>query len=309
MSTPDQLAEADTRLSVSYDGPALATGRMDAKVLAGAMASVAQLVDDSARLIHGADTNVRIEVSGDFRRGSFTYQIIATALSDLTAVQVKEILVWLGLIATTSGGSLISVLRWLRGRRVRKVSREGNQATITAGNDSTIVQLQVAQLVMNYPIRTALEGMTQPLAEAGITTLRTGEDIQAPDLEIQSPDREWFLAPAVETETLHSAETVAVLQIVSPVFKIGNKWQFSYPGEPMFYALILDRQFLDQAKKREVSLRWGDLVRVRLRTSVARTQAGTLSTTREILEVIEIVPPPEQFNIFPPADPEDSAER
>lgn len=298
LRAPLDLGE-DTTFSVTYDGPALAAGRMDVRVLASAMASVAQLVDDAARLLHGPRTGIRVEVSGNFRRGSFSYQVFAAAIADLTAEQVKEILVWLGLIASTSGSNVIEVVRWLRGRKVRKVTQEGQTATITAGNESTVVNLQVAQLVMNYNIRADLEGATQPLAESGIDVMRTGEYIETPSVEITAEDRGVFLAPPQEATTLHEGDAIAVLQLVSPVFKPGNKWQFAFPGEASFHAPIQDKSFLERARKREVEFRYGDLIRVHLRTTVSRTESGGLTTAREILEVIEILPPPEQFTIFP----------
>jgi hypothetical protein len=266
------------------------------------MASVAQLVEDSARLLYGSDTGIRIEVSGDFKRGSFTYQTISTAIAGVTADQVKEVLTWLGLLSAPTGLTVIGVLKWLRGRKIRRVVREGNDARITAGDDSTIVNLQVAQLVMNFSVRADLEGATQPLAEPGINVMRTGEDPENPAVEITDEDRESFLAPPPAAETLHDGESVAVLQLVAPVFKIGNKWQFAYPGEPAFHAPILDKKFLVRLQKREIPFLFGDLVRVRLRTSVTRTEAGTLSTSREIIEVLEVIPPTQQDDLFTPPE-------
>jgi hypothetical protein len=295
-------AEPATGLSVTYDGPALAAGRMDVRVLASAMASVAQLVEDSARLIYGNDADVRIEVSGDFRTGSFTYQNLATALSGLTTEQLRELLTWLGLIAAPTGLTVMGVLKWLAGKKPSRVTRDGDTAIIVSGNDNRVVNLHVAQLVLNHSVRTGIEGMTQPLAEAGIEVMKVGETATSTAVEITADERPAFLAPPPAAETLHDGEAIAVLQIVSPVFRLGNKWQFSHPGEPSFYAPILDRAFLQRFKNREIALLFGDLVRVRMRTAVTRTEAGSLSTTREILEVLEVIPPPKQVDMFEPPD-------
>ena len=79
---------------------------------------------------------------------------------------------------------------------------------------------------------------------------------------------------------------------------MGNKWQFAYPGEAPFFAPILDKTFLRRLQRREVVFSYGDLVRVRLRTIVSRTRAGSLSTAREIIEVFEILPPAKQTDLF-----------
>lgn len=288
-----------TQLPVTYDGPALASGRMDIRILAGAMASVAQLVEDSARLVHGADTGIRIEVSGDFRSGSFTYQTISTAVSGITQEQLKEFLVWLGLLSTPTGLSVAGVLKWLNGRKIKRVTREGaNDAKIVSGDGSVIVNMQIAQLVVNQTIREDFERITQPLAESGIVVMRTGEEVDSPALEIIKEELPSFLAPPAAAETVHDGEAVAVLQLVSPSFKIGHKWQFAYPGEGAFFAPILDAACLKKLQRRDVSFYFGDLVRVRLRTSVTRTENGALSTTREILEVLEKIEPPKQEDLF-----------
>jgi hypothetical protein len=254
-------------------------------------------VDDATRLTFGTDAELRIEVSGNFRRGSFSYQIITTAVAGLTPDQIKDILMWLGLISAPTGLTVIGVLRWLKGRKP-EIRREGNDVRIVAGNQSNVVNLQVANLVMNYGIRSALEGVTQPLEQPGIEVVRTSEADSAPITEIGRDERRSFLAPVPAAESLHDGESVAVLQIVSPVFRIGNKWQFAYPGEAPFFAPILHKEFLVRFQRREVAFLFGDLVRVRLRTIVTRTEAGTISTTREILEIQEIIPPPKQTDLF-----------
>lgn len=291
------LAAEGVSLSVTYDGPEVATGRMDLRLLATAMASVAQLVDDAARITYGTDAGVRIEVSGDFRRGSFTYQIIASALAELQTHQVKEILEYLGLISGFTGVTVVGVLKWLKGRKPDRIERVGNEARIVARGQSQVINLQIAQLVVNQSIRADFEGMTQPLERPGINVMRTSGDDTAP-VEISRDERESFLAPPPVAELLDGGESEPILQLISPNFRIGNKWQFSYPGEAPFFAPILDKDFLKRLQRREVSFFFGDLVRVRLRTVVSRTETGTLSTTREILKIIDKIDPPKQWSLF-----------
>jgi len=296
-----QPREPAVRLVVGYDGPALATGRMDVRVLAGAMASVAQLVDDATRITYGMDAGIRVEVSGNFRRGSFSYQIIATVIAGLTPEQIRNVLEWLGLISTATGLTVVGVLKWLRGRKV-EAKRDGDNVVLTAGNQTNVVNLQVAQLVLNHSVRMGFEGITQPFEQVGIDVLRTSEREGAPTTEISKQERKSFIAPPPLAEALHDGESVAVLQVVSPVFRVGNKWQFAYPGEAPFFAPILDKGFMFKFERREEGFLFGDLVRVRLRTVITRTEAGTLSTSREILEILEKIEPAKQTDLFSPPE-------
>ena len=164
------------------------------------MASVAKLVDDATRIVHGTDAALRVEVSGDFRRGSFTYQLSQTAVSQLTPDQIRQTLEWLGLIATVSGVSVVGVLKWLGGRKVEQVTRLGDEVQLTAGDQSQVVNFHVAQLVMNYGIRSDFEGVTKPLGDPGITVLRTSEADHSAATEITQDELPAFVAPPPAAE-------------------------------------------------------------------------------------------------------------
>ena len=290
------------RINVRYTGPALASGRMDVRQLAPAMASVAQLVDDAARLLFGQEAEARIEISGDFRRGSFAYEFFAVPHGALNPDELKNLLEWIGLIATSSGVSgvtLFQVIKWLRGRKARKMERlPGNNVEIHAGDGSIVAPIQIANLVVNYQVRNAVEGITEPLARQGIDSVEIGEKGAEPAVEITRQERELFLAPPPDAEPLHKATSETVLQVVSPVFKVGNKWQFAYPGEASFHAAILDKAFLQRMQNREVVFGFGDLIRAEVRTSVSRSEGGKLSTEREIVKVNEVLPPAQQTDLF-----------
>lgn len=288
----------DIRLELSYDGPALATGRMDVRVLAAAMASTAQLIDDSTRELYGADAQVRIEVGGDFRKGSFTYAIYAMAVAGVDPTTIRQILEWIGLTGAAAT-SVFGILRWLNGRKA-KLKKIGDQVEIRAGGDIQIVNLQIAQLAFNYQVRTGIEGIVAPLENEGIDEMRiSAAGAVVPKSVIKREERALFAAPEPAAEQLGLNEGDAVLQIVSPVFRVTNsKWQFAYPGEAAFFAPILDADFVKRIRRREEHFSFGDLVRVRLRTTVTRTESGSLRTEREILRVFEKIEPAEQSDMF-----------
>lgn len=289
---------ADVRLQVTYDGPAVASGRMDIRVLASAMASVAQLVDDAARISYGTQAQVRIEVGGDFRRGSFSYELVTQALQHLSADQLRELLEWLGLLAAPTGVTVLGVIRWLRGRKVQRAERSGKEVNIiVADGDSRVVNMHIGQLVLNPTVRMDIQGVMQPLESAGIDEFRAGAPGAEP-VRVTADEQAYFNAPPAAAEKVHDAVDLTLLQLVSPIFRDGNKWQFSYPGEGPFHAAVTDKKFLREVKGHIVQFGYGDLIRVRLRTTVTRTELGQLRTDREVVEVVELIPPAKQTDLF-----------
>ncbi|MBI2407506.1 MAG: hypothetical protein HYV19_04305 [Gemmatimonadetes bacterium] len=289
----------DIRLELSYDGPALATGRMDVRLLAAAMASTAQLIDDSTHEMFGPDAEVRIEVGGDFRKGSFTYAIHALAVAGIDAEAIRRVLQDIGLISGATGATVIGVLKWLRGRKA-KVKRTGESIELHAGRDVQVVNLHVAQLVYSPRVRSGIEGLVAPLSHDGIEEMRMGTGIASePIVTIDRNERSAFIAPEPTPERVGENVGEALLQVVSPVlYASDRKWQFAYPGETAFFAPVLDTEFMKRFRRREIDFLFGDLVRVELKTTVTRTEAGTHRTEREILKVYEKIEPPKQIDLF-----------
>ncbi|WP_061165200.1 hypothetical protein [Caballeronia temeraria] len=66
------------RFNVVYDGPALAEHRMDVRDLAPALVAIADLFTAANKELNGDSADVRVEVKGSFKAGSFELDLIYT---------------------------------------------------------------------------------------------------------------------------------------------------------------------------------------------------------------------------------------
>jgi hypothetical protein len=86
--------EGDTlEITVSYDGPELAGGRMDMRYLAPAMLATAKLFEHTAQEMYGSAAALKIDVQADFQRGSFTYHVLTQRHRLVNRLLITSVLV------------------------------------------------------------------------------------------------------------------------------------------------------------------------------------------------------------------------
>jgi len=169
-SSEIEREQEEVRLTVSYDGPELQSGRMDARDLAPAMLATALLVEHSAQQIYGATAGLKIDIQADFRRGSLTYPIIVQgavgfAATLLTNLSVSDVIL--------SVQSLFDLIKFSRGRSPSEIIRADNGSTIVFHDgDSTTVNINTLNLYSSPTIRKDIEGVVAPLTKPGIDELR-----------------------------------------------------------------------------------------------------------------------------------------
>lgn len=281
------LEDGSVKVVVVYGGPAVNAGRMDARELAPAMLATAHLFEHTASLLYGSASGVKIEVNADFQRGSFAYELVARAL-EVTSTLMGN----LSISDVVAVGALaIGTVRWLRGRTPARIDRGPEQATIIMHEgDSITVNIQVAQVIMNTTIRADLEGIVEPLKRPGIDDFRLESGV-APTQTVVRDEVDYFRAPTVADELLLDEEVTDVVQVVAPYFAPGHKWEFALAGGERFWARIADGKFLKAVARHEVSFGAGDALKVRMKFRVTRTADGAFDRAREIIEVLEIIPP------------------
>jgi hypothetical protein len=281
------------RFNVVYDGPALAEHRMDVRDLAPALVAMADLFTAANRVLNGDSADVRVEVKGSFRAGSFHIELIFTQqfLSQLrdmfagtSATAVANAWTILGLVGCVGGGGIIGLLRVLRGRRVHRIEPLGENVRIWVTESESIeVEDKVVRLWRNQSVRVALQKTLSPLEREGITSFGIVRDTQI-ELAIDDAELPTFEASIDEGEVVTDHVVRKVLQIESVVFKDGNKWRV-HDGQYPFFALLEDESFLARINAGE-RFGKGDVLVVDLR-QVQTVEAGTLKTENHIVKVLE----------------------
>lgn len=294
-------ATEEIRFVVTYDGPAVDAGRMDAQTLGAAMMAMAQLVDAGAGLQYGARRSVTTEVTADFKQGSFSFAVIAAldwsgaADALLKTATLKDLLEALGVVG---GGGLIAAVKWLRNRPVTKVEpRPDGQAVVTAeGGETTIVHAQTAIFLQNSTVRGALHGVVAPLRMDGIEHLLTGVQGEARLGEVTAREVDLFDPPLPSGEQLKDQVTAEIIAVAGLSFEKGKKWRFRLAdGTP--FSSALDDAFAARVARHEVTFGAGDALDVELRTIVVRDGDGTLHAARTIQRVLRLLPPPKQLHL------------
>lgn len=293
MASPVAGEEA-VQVTVKYEGPGVANGQMDARDLAPAMLATAHLFEHSAALMYGSTTTLKIDVQADFRGGSFSYDIITRAVQIgqtlLSNMSVSDV------IAT--GTLLFLAVRRARGRVPKEIVKDGPAPSITFHDGETIsVSVHVAQLFLNPTIRADIEEVVEPLKREGIDEFH----LKSPTVDsvVSSDEVDYFAAPVGDNEVLQDVVITEVVQVLSPHFKEGNKWQFSLAGEGMFWARILDKKFLQDVRQHVVVFGAGDAMRVEMRVRVTRKPTGDFDRLREIVKVLDLIQnekPPSLFD-------------
>lgn len=308
---PDQrIRGEEVRFRLTYAGPAVDAGRMDAQTLGSAMLSMSQLLETGASLTFGADVQIDVQVVADFKQGSFAYDVVTLAMGmpDLVSqlarsFSMNDVLVILGVGG--GGGGLIGFLRWLKKRPIASVEQigNGNSQVTTRDGDSTIINAQTVYYFNNSRVRTELEGVVSPLRRDGISEFRWGRG-SAAEATISADEVGYFDAPVPEGETLQDKTSVEIVQIEGLTFLPGRKWRFRLPDGTGFNSSVDDR-FGRDVLQHTVVFGAGDALEVDLQTRVIRDAGGVLHAQREIVRVIRLLPAPKQLNLGPGGRPGD----
>lgn len=288
---------------ITYDGPALASHEMDARELAPALLAVGSLLESATWALHGDRVKPRVKVRGSFRTGSFGIDFtLATdwivTIRDLFASEGAsatanglEILGALGFVWWAGKRSLLTVLRWLHGRRVRHLEATDTGAILSVDGETLEIEREVMLLLGNERVLQSLEAVTAPLERDGIDVLATGSDDTITET-IRKEERAWFAPLPTESGQLFSNRIRSALYIESPTFKEGKKWRFS-DGQASFSAEIADEEFLERVESGSARFGKGDILIVDIRIVQTRS-GGKFRTERTIERVIDHRIPTEQ---------------
>jgi len=282
------------RFNVVYDGPALAEHRMDVRDLAPSLVAIADLFTAANKELNGDSADVRVEVKGSFKAGSFELDLIfvqqlLTQIRDIFAgsgasaiSNAYTILTVLGLIG---GGGVVGLQRKLRGRRPHRIEQVGGVSHVwITETESVEVDAGVVRLWRNTVVRSSLSKTLSPLEREGISNfgIMRGEQVE---LIIEDDELASFASINHDSgEVVSDSVTRKILLVESVVFKDGNKWRV-HDGQYPFFAAIDDEAFLAKVNDGE-RFGKGDVLVVDLR-QMQTIEAGALKTEYRIVKVHE----------------------
>lgn len=299
---------AEVKFSLAYDGPALKSGRMDAKLFAPALLATAALVERAAEVMYQDGRTVTVQVDAEMRRGSFSFDLTAVAgiagvvgqqaFHNLNVTQIKAILRSLGLLGKYSK-SLFAILAKYGDKPVDRVeqSGDGNMNVIVQGDNNKIVIAlpgDVARLFNDAEVRKQAYSAITPVQNEGITEFRVGSKSR-PSLVVSKDEAPKFVPPPGRKNLLTDSTGETAVELLMPSFVDGNKWRVSQGGDP-FWATITDEVFLHQVDGGEFFAK-GDYLIVEMATRVFATSKG-LDPVREITRVIRHERRPRQKSLF-----------
>lgn len=295
-----------SHVRVIYDGPSVEDGEMDIAQLASSLLALGKLIESADAIITGESDRIRVRVQSDVRRGSFDVGITVdvngawdaakTWILSPGGMATGFVLSALGLNAQTGTVGVLQVVRWLKGRNVRKkiVLQDGNTQLETDDGELLVVPAAVARLADDPQVRQPLERFTEPLRDDGIDEIRL-EDGKGSGEAILASEAPSFEANSASEPTSTSRFT-ATYQIKRLYFEEGKKWRLS-SGLQAIFAAIEDEHFWSRVGKSEESFTANDFLVCAVRMDQWLGPSG-LKTEYAVEQVIEHIPASRQTSLL-----------
>jgi hypothetical protein len=273
------LMSATVHFSIKYDGPALMAHEMDVRELAPALIALSGLLEHANKAAFPDSSEVRVNVQGRFKGGSFGIDLTAVqSIADQVvaifsgpagsaAANLATILQGLGLTGGAAGG-LIAVIKWLRGRKPHSIRLEGDSTVFEIGESESIetfsADLITGRLYKSRIVRQSLAKVLKPLERDGIDSFVSGRDGVAETLVTKADLRAFEVAASEEDIVSNTLSEAVLLEIESAVFKEDNKWRFN-DGATSFFAVVADAGFMARIESGDERFGKGDVLVVDLR--------------------------------------------
>ena len=263
--------------SIKYDGPALSSHQMDVRELAPALIALSSLLEEANRAIFNDAADVRVNVHGNFKGGSFEIDLVAlqgikdqiiSIFSGPTSTAAANLFAILGGIGLLGTGGLIGLVKWLKGRKPSAIRIDGDKMVFELQMSETVetfeVDLAAGKLYQSRVVRQALAKVVKPLEAEGIDVVASAKDGKTQAV-ISKEEAVFFAVSASDADVV--SDTISertLLQIESAVFKDGNKWRFS-DGSNSFFAEVSDEVFRARIDSGQERFGKGDVLIVDLR--------------------------------------------
>lgn len=190
-----------------YDGEALAEHSMNLKLVADSLQGIETLVREVHEEMGGKEEELNLQIQGGFQEGSFEFLF---TLGQLLPDGI-ELLKIIGFGTPIAGGSLITYLEWLKGKKIQKITmtEEGNCKIQTEDGEEKVAPSYMRQLLASTSVRGAFSKIiSKPLRDNGI------EVFEALSTETNKVDRTQFVSVTTANEKNYRAKTTTVIDVI-----------------------------------------------------------------------------------------------
>ena len=299
---------SSTSLQIVFEGPAVESGTIDARVLAESLSGYSEVFTRANVMLNGEASEAAVLVESDFKKGSFVaglqfvQNVAVQAQHLITAHPFLDATGLAGLIGfvyrEAVKESLIELYKWLKGKKPdRTVQVEGNNVEVTLGDSKKIVNNFTFNLSNDPAIRSGLARITSPLRQAGIDRISVQQE-GAEQTAIEKSEAEYFEPAPLDSESDETAlegQRRAVLTVSKLSFTEGSTWTFLERGA-IVVAKIEDDEFWQKVHEHKVTFGEGDQLRVHLNWATVRKRTK-LTAKNTIVKVLEVLVRPRQMRL------------
>lgn len=270
-------------ISISYDGKAHAEHEIEISELAQSLAGLGDLVHVSNRLLNGVDAPVEVKVTG-FNPGSFEYLVEIVQ----NASEYKDVLPYIGLAGAMTSGTLLEILKKLRGRKIDLVEEgsEPNTVLLHVEGEKIECSAEVDALLASKEVRNAVQDLIyDPTRAEGTEFFRLKDKNGHVILQETKDEAARYKAPnTLFTERKKSEDFEAKIKFLTAHADKSNQWRIEYLGEP-YNVRIKDEHFLELIQSQESPNLFGQKYTVKLEKVVKESRNRDPKTTYIIKKV------------------------
>jgi len=257
-----------SQIYFKYDGNSLSlkNHEIDAKVLADTLSNFADLIYEANTIVNGIDSSVSVKAKAGFVEGSFGVELI---IDQGIAGGVKDLLPILGLAASAATGSLLSVLKNMKGKPAIdiEINESEDNVHINIGEEKVQASPEVAELATNPSIRSKIDQIIyKPLDIDGTSSFQLFTDPEGDLLvDISEDQRAIYKKPPISKPSyVSSSDTVATIEFINANKESGNSgWKMIHLGKEVSVK-IEDEVFLTLIKKPDAPSIFGHKFKVDL---------------------------------------------